>query len=162
MTININIKGLEKLEPYVEKIAAILLDATKGGTQVTQGVAVQTNQTQMAEPVAPQIPAPPTMPYPQASVQNAAPTAPAPQPQPIPAQNAAQQNPTTGGLPTSTTPQSYTQDQIAVAMTGLVDRGMQPQVMAILSAMGCQTLLQVPKERYPELVTKLREAGAAI
>lgn len=160
MTININITGLEKLEPYVEKIAAILLDATKGGTQVTQGAAVQTNQTQMAEPVAPQVPAPPTMPYPQAPVQNAAPTAPAPQP--VPAQNATQQNPITGGLPTSATPQSYTQDQIAVAMTGLVDRGMQPQVMAILSAMGCQTLLQVPKERYPELVTKLREAGAAI
>lgn len=151
MTININITGLEKLEPYVEKLAAILLDATKG-------VAVQTNQTQMAEPVAPQMPAQPTMPY-QQPVPNASPATPQ---QPVPAQNSTPNNQIMGGLPTSATPQSYTQDQIAVAMTGLVDRGMQPQVMAILSAVGCQTLLQVPKERYPELVTKLREAGAAI
>lgn len=67
-----------------------------------------------------------------------------------------------GPIPTTAVPQEYTQDQLAVAMTGLVERGMQPQVMGILSAMGCQTLLQVPKERYPELVLKLREAGAVI
>ena len=161
MTININITGLEKLEPYVEKLAAILLGATKNEASVTSGVPAQMSQPQMQEQTVPQIPAQAAMPYPQAPIQN--PVSQVPQ-RPMPAQPQAPvpNNPMAGGLPTSATPQSYSQDQIAVAMTGLADRGMQPQVVAILSAMGCQTLLQVPKERYPELVTKLREVGAAI
>ncbi len=67
-----------------------------------------------------------------------------------------------GPVPTSTVPQEYTQDQIAVAMTGLSDQGRGAELVNILARFGVSSLVQVPKERYPELVLILREAGAAI
>ncbi len=63
-------------------------------------------------------------------------------------------------VPTTATSQGYTQDQIAVAMTGLVDQGKQPQVMQILSLFGAASLMQVPKEQYGALATQLRALGA--
>lgn len=70
--------------------------------------------------------------------------------------------PTQGQIPITAIPQSYTQDQIAVAMTGLVDRGMQPVVMQILGQFGAMSLQQLTKEQYPALVAELRKAGANI
>lgn len=67
-----------------------------------------------------------------------------------------------GGIPTTATPQSYTQDQIAVALTGLIDQGKRDAVMQILGQFGAMSLMQVPAERYPELATQLRGAGANI
>ena len=67
-----------------------------------------------------------------------------------------------GAVPTSTVPQEYTQDQIAIAMTGLSDQGKRADLINILARFGVASLVQVPKERYPELVLLLREAGAAI
>lgn len=65
-------------------------------------------------------------------------------------------------VPTTAVAQEYTQDQVAVALTGLIDSGRRETVMQILGAFGVQALTQIPKERYPELVLKLREAGANI
>ncbi len=65
-------------------------------------------------------------------------------------------------VPTTAVPQEYTQDQIAVALTGLIDMGRRDLVTQILGMFGAQALTQIPKERYPELVLKLREAGANI
>ena len=70
--------------------------------------------------------------------------------------------PVTPAVPTTASSQAYTQDQIAVAMTGLMDQGKMPAVMGILSRMGVQALTEVAKERYPELVMLLKEAGAVI
>ncbi|WP_346904613.1 hypothetical protein [Faecalicatena contorta] len=69
---------------------------------------------------------------------------------------------TGGGLPTTAVAQEYTQDQVAVAMSGLMDAGKRDTVTQILASFGVQALLQIPKDRYPELVLKLREAGANI
>lgn len=66
------------------------------------------------------------------------------------------------GLPTTAVPQEYTQDQLAVAFTGLIDAGRRDAVTQILGMFGVQALTQIPKERYPELALKLREAGANI
>lgn len=66
------------------------------------------------------------------------------------------------GVPTTAVPQEYTQDQVAVALTGLIDMGRRDLVTQILGMFGAQALTQIPKERYPELVLKLREAGANI
>lgn len=66
------------------------------------------------------------------------------------------------GLPTTAVPQEYTQDQIAVAFTGLIDTGRRDAVTQILGMFGAQALTQIPKEQYPELALKLREAGANI
>lgn len=70
--------------------------------------------------------------------------------------------PAMGPLPTTASPRTYTQDQIAVAMTGLVDQGKQPQVMQVLAQFGAGSLMQVPKEQYPALAAQLRMLGAAI
>lgn len=70
--------------------------------------------------------------------------------------------PAAGPLPTTASPQAYTQDQIAVAMTGLVDQGKQPQVMQVLAQFGAASLMQVPKEQYPALAAQMRALGAAI
>ena len=66
------------------------------------------------------------------------------------------------GIPTTAVPQDYTQDQMAVAFTGLIDTGRRDAVTRILGDFGVQALTQIPKERYPELALKLREAGANI
>lgn len=79
-------------------------------------------------------------------------------PQPtIPPTQGQQPSPT---IPTTALPTSYTPDQLAVAMTGLVDQGKQPQVMQILTQFGAQSLMQVPKEQYPALAMHLRGLGA--
>lgn len=65
-----------------------------------------------------------------------------------------------GPVPTTAPAPAYTQDQIAVAMTGLVDQGKQPQVMQVLSQFGAGSLMQVPKEQYGALATQLRMLGA--
>lgn len=65
-------------------------------------------------------------------------------------------------VPTSHTAQSYTQDQLAVAMTALCDSGKLDAVMGILAQFGAETLMQVPKEQYSALATMLRGAGANI
>lgn len=70
--------------------------------------------------------------------------------------------PMSAAIPTTAMPQVYTQDQIAVAMTGLSDQGRGAELVNILARFGVSSLVQVPKERYPELVLYLREAGAAI
>lgn len=86
-------------------------------------------------------------------------------PAPIPASAPAPVSaglPMPGPVPTTVIPQEYTQDQIAVAMTGLNDQGRGADLIRILGGFGVSSLVQVPKERYPELVLALREAGAAI
>ena len=65
-----------------------------------------------------------------------------------------------GQVPTTALPHGYSQDQLAIAMTGLVDQGKQPQVMQILAQFGAASLMQVPKEQYPALATQLRMLGA--
>ena len=70
--------------------------------------------------------------------------------------------PSASGLPTTAVAQEYTQDQVAIALTGLIDTGRRETVAQILGMFGVQALTQLPKDRYPELVLKLREAGANI
>lgn len=83
---------------------------------------------------------------------------------PMPGGTQSAQQPAPGqaspAIPTTALPASYTQDQLAVAMTGLVDQGKQPQVMQVLAQFGAQSLMQVPKEQYPALAMHLRQLGA--
>ena len=58
--------------------------------------------------------------------------------------------------------EEYSLEQISVAMTGLMEQiGMQG-VQAIMAQFGVQTLMQIPKEAYPQLVTIIREKGGRI
>ena len=85
-----------------------------------------------------------------------APTAPA---QPAPVQQPA---PAPQPLPTAAVAQEYTQDQISVAMAGLVSQGKQPEIMALIQGFGVNSLVELPKEQYGALAIKLREMGAQI
>ncbi len=77
-------------------------------------------------------------------------------------QNTPMQVPPTGQVPTSHTAQSFTQDQLAIAMTALCDAGKYDAVMGVLRQFGAETLMQVPKDQYAALATMLRGAGANI
>ena len=102
------------------------------------------------------------------TVQTTAQPAPAaPQPAPVtppPAQPAPalQPAPAAQPLPTTAVAQEYTQDQISVAMAGLVSQGKQPEIMALIQGFGVSSLVELPKEQYGALAVKLREMGAQI
>lgn len=65
-------------------------------------------------------------------------------------------------VPTTAMPQTYTIEQLQVAAAGLSGMGKMPQVMGILQQFGIQAMTELPKERYGEFATALREAGAQI
>lgn len=65
-------------------------------------------------------------------------------------------------VPTTAMPQEYTIEQLQVAAAGLSSMGKMPQVMGILQQFGIQAMTELPRERYGEFATALREAGAQI
>lgn len=101
----------------------------------------------------------PTVP-PVQTVAQPAPAAPAQQP--LVTQPPAQPAPEPQPLPTTAVVQEYTQDQISVAMVGLVSQGKQPEIMALIQGFGVSSLVELPKEQYGALAVKLREMGAQI
>ena len=64
--------------------------------------------------------------------------------------------------PVSTTTIGYSIDELAAAAMGLMDKGMHAELKNLLSNFGVQSLPEMPKERYVEFATKLRELGAQI
>jgi len=65
-----------------------------------------------------------------------------------------------GGVPLSTV--AYTQDQLSVAATQLMDAGRQPELIQLLQQFGVPALTLLPKEHYGEFATRLRALGAKI
>ncbi|MCI9600509.1 MAG: hypothetical protein HFI17_08385 [Lachnospiraceae bacterium] len=145
LEVTIHVTGLEKLADAIMSLSGMKNPAAAPAAGMWSGVPVSPTQTVPVQPGPAQI----------------APTAPAPVPgTPSTMSGAPMQIP--GPIPTTAVPQEYTQDQIAVAMTGLSDQGRSAELVNILARFGVSSLVQVPKERYPELVLVLREAGAAI
>lgn len=158
MEISIKIQQIENLIAAINNLAG----AMGGKVDMTAQPAVNnqfTQQpiTQQAVPFAPaQVPMQQPV-YNQAQVYSPQMQSAPPVHQNIPVQPPIQQQ-----VPTSHTAQSFTQDQLAVAMTALVDAGKGSAVMGILAQFGAETLMQVPKEQYATLATMLRGAGANI
>ena len=96
------------------------------------------------QPVQPQ----PAVPQYQQPVQNVVPETP------------AQQQAAPQAVPTSAP--SYTMDQIAVASTRLMEKGLRAELLQLLSSFGVQALTSLPQEQYGAFATKLREMGANI
>lgn len=65
-------------------------------------------------------------------------------------------------VPTTAVAQEFTQDQLAVAASGLVNAGKQQKLLTILQSFGANALTELPKERYPEFAFALRQEGAVI
>lgn len=145
ITIDINVKGLEGL--------ITLLKQASGSEQVSGNVVPMPTPT--AAPVittatAPQLAVVPNAPAPAAPV-----AAPAyPTAAPAPAQMSA-------AVPIAAA-QTYTEQQLAVAATQLMDAGRQPELIALLASYGVQALTQLPKEQYGNFATQLRAMGAKI
>ena len=108
-------------------------------THTTALVMDSVQQTQQQQPVAPQY---------QQPVQNVVPEIP------------AQQQAAPQAVPTSAP--SYTMDQIAVASTRLMEKGLRDELLQLLSSFGVQALTSLPQEQYGAFATKLREMGANI
>ena len=72
------------------------------------------------------------------------------------------QQPVAGMVPTTAVAQEYTQDQLAVACSGLVNQGKQMKLLQLLQGFGVAALVDLPKERYGEFATALRAEGAVI
>lgn len=61
-----------------------------------------------------------------------------------------------------TTAPTYTIEQLAVAATPLIDGGRRQELVNLLGAFGVRALTELPKERYGEFATALRQLGAKI
>ena len=97
-----------------------------------------------------------------ASIKTEAP-APAPVATPPAAVPVATAPPAPAPVPTvPTTAQAYTQDQLALAASGLMDAGKLAELQQLLAAFNVPSLVQLPKDQYGAFATKLRELGAKI
>lgn len=104
-----------------------------------------------AVPVAPPV-APPVQP-----VAPVTPATPVMTPQPVvPIQTPA----APAAVPTAAT--TYTQDEIQRAAVTLMDAGKQDELLMLLTSFGVEAVPQIPKERYGEFATALRQMGAQI
>ena len=89
--------------------------------------------------------------------------APAPVATPPAAVPVATAPPAPAPVPTvPTTAQTYTQDQLALAASGLMDAGKLAELQQLLAAFNVPSLVQLPKDQYGAFATKLREMGAKI
>ncbi len=149
--INITIGGIKELTDAVNRLTAALAGPGAGGQAPTGGTVqalLPTGQQQTGAAQAgynfgqasPTIGAPVTQPQLQGTG-------------PMPA----------GALvPTTAMAQGYTLEQLQVAAAGLSSMGKMQQILGLLQRFGIQAMTELPKERYGEFATALREAGAQI
>lgn len=168
--IRITIEGLKELTEAVRVLAGMgggqaavagapqtqpPVPGTATAGQIPAGAPVQPPQIPVGVPVQPpQVPTAAPQNYGQAPVQPTVPVAMGVQPVQVAAVPAA--------VPTTAMPQEYTIEQLQVAAAGLSQMGRMSQVMGILQQFGIQAMTELPRERYGEFATALREAGAQI
>jgi hypothetical protein len=146
MEITVNVTGLDNLANAIFALAKAAgnckeetqVDATKVTPVVQQAVAPTATTTTV----------PSTPP-----VQNV---------QPVPTTQIAQAAPTVSPVPTATATPTYTMEQLAVAATGLIDAGKMQDVQNTLAALGVQTLMDLPQEKYGEFASAIKAIGAVI
>lgn len=167
MQFSITITGnKEELANGLAVLKAVMGDQIQDGS-VTAAVAPPTQQPQApVQPPAQQAPAQAPQqtamfapPFPTQPAQGQAPAIPT-APVAPPAQQQAPATAQAPAVPTST--QSYSQEQLAVAATQLMDQGKQGELINLLQSFGVQALTALPKERYGEFATALRQMGAKI
>lgn len=150
MEITVNVTGLDNLANAIFALAKAAgnckeetqVDATKVAPVVQQAVAPAETAAQTTTTV------PSTLP-----VQNV---------QPVPTTQTAQTAPTVSPVPTATATPTYSMEQLAVAATGLIDAGKMQDVQNTLAALGAQTLMDLPQEKYGEFASAIKAIGAVI
>lgn len=81
--------------------------------------------------------------------------------QPVPMPYPSNPAPAPQAAPTAATP-GYTFDDLARAGSTLMDAGKQQDLLGLIGQFGIQSIQQLPKERYGEFATALRQMGARI
>lgn len=148
MEITVNVTGLDNLANAIFALAKAAGNCKEGtqvnATKVAPVVQQTVVSTETVAPAATTVPStPPVQPVPAAPV----------------AQNAASAvNP----VPTATATPTYTMEQLAVAATGLIDAGKMQDVQNTLAALGAQTLMDLPQEKYGEFASAIKAIGAVI
>ena len=147
MEITVNVTGLDNLANAIFALAKAAgnckeetqVDATKVTPVAQQTVAPAETAAQTTTTVQNVQPVPTTQ---------ATPTAPA--------------TPTVSPVPTATATPTYSMEQLAVAATGLIDAGKMQDVQNALAALGAQTLMDLPQEKYGEFASAIKAIGAVI
>ena len=148
MEITVNVTGLDNLANAIFALAKAAGNCKEGtqvnATKVAPVVQQTVVPTETVAPAATTVPStPPVQPVPAAPV----------------AQNAASAvNP----VPSATATPTYTMEQLAVAATGLIDAGKMQDVQNTLAALGAQTLMDLPQEKYGEFASAIKAIGAVI
>lgn len=134
-SINSNLERIAKaLEAENVEVVAEAVHETAKQFRPTENTPVQT-----VTPAIPQIPAPVVQP-----VQN-----------PEPVQQAT-------AIPTTPVQESFTQEQLAVAMSNAVSAGKMNVIQGILQQFNVQALTQINPADYNKVATMLKEAGVKI
>lgn len=97
-----------------------------------------------------------------AIAENTIPQAPVQQPIPQPVQAPVQQTPIQTAIPVSNTVQTYTQDQLAVAMGRALDSGKEEMIRNILGMFNVISLMELKPEQYNDLALRLKEIGVDV
>jgi|GEM_PF-568161 len=187
----LKIEGIETLNSKLDGITAALLSLMEHGANINsiqqpqELVQATTPQAPIQQPTTPN-PVPVKMPdnlapavsqfigqqphvqAPQ-SVPTTAPQTPVQAPQPVaptePTQQVPQapvQAPQAPQAPVQTQIPTYTQQDLALAATQLMDSGKQQDVLNLIASFGVQALTQLPQEQFGNFATALRTLGAKI
>jgi outer membrane biosynthesis protein TonB len=174
MDINIRIDANERFCKALDNLANTLLSLAIVTEERATAHVSEAEPEPVAEPVTP-TPSPAPAPAAPASAPVSAPaptpapaaapaSAPAPAPAPTPAAvPVATAPPAAAPLPTvPTSAQTYTQDQLALAASGLIDAGKLAELQQLLASFNVDSLARLPADQYGAFATKLREMGAKI
>ena len=151
MEITVNVTGLDNLANAIFALARATGNRTEETQEDATKVAPVVQQT--AVPTA-------TVASTNTTVQNVQPV---PTTQTAPTTPVAQNTaPAASPVPTATATPTYTMEQLAVAATGLIDAGKMQDVQNTLAALGAQTLMDLPQEKYGEFASAIKAIGAVI
>lgn len=84
------------------------------------------------------------------------------QPVQAPVETVPQATPVSTAIPVSNAVQTYTQDQLAVAMGRALDSGKMAEIQKILSDFGVSSLMELKPEQYNDLALRLKEIGVDV
>lgn len=162
----LKIEGIETLNSKLDGITAALLSLMEHGANINS---IQQPQ-ELVQATTPQAPIQQTT-TPQAPIQQT--TTPNPVPVKMPdnlapavsqfiGQQPPVQAPQAPQAPVQTQIPTYTQQDLALAATQLMDSGKQQDVLNLIASFGVQALTQLPQEQFGNFATALRTLGAKI
>lgn len=172
----LKIEGIETLNSKLDGITAALLSLMEHGANINsiqqpQPLIQATTPQELQAPIQQPMPNPVPVKMPenittatnQFITGQQATATPVPTPQPVAPTVPTQQAPQAPvQAPVQTQIPTYTQQDLALAATQLMDSGKQQDVLNLIASFGVQALTQLPQEQFGNFATALRTLGAKI